>query len=57
MGRGFDDGVACMSIDASAPISTGWQQAGFVSFAYRLAHLTVPRGQLLSALFALFYFV
>ena len=57
MGRGFDDGVAYLSSDTSAPISTGWQQAGFVSFAYRLAHLTVPRGRLLAVLFTLFYFV
>ena len=33
----------------------GWLQAGFGSFAYRLAHLRLPRATLVSALAALFF--
>jgi hypothetical protein len=35
----------------------GWLQAGFGSFAYRLAHLCVPRATLVSALAMLFFIV
>jgi len=34
----------------------GWLQAGFGSFAYRLAHLHAPRATLVSALAMLFFF-
>lgn len=34
----------------------GWVQAGFVSFAYRLAHLCISRSAVLSVLVAVFYF-
>jgi len=33
----------------------GWLQAGFCSFAYRLAHLHVARATMVSALAALFF--
>ena len=35
----------------------GWLQAGFGSFAYRLAHLHAPRATLVSALAMLFFLV
>jgi hypothetical protein len=34
----------------------GWLQAGFGSFAYRLAHLHAPRATLVSVLAMLFFF-
>jgi hypothetical protein len=34
----------------------GWLQAGFSSFAYRLAHLIVPRPIAIIGVGALFYF-
>lgn len=34
----------------------GWLQAGFSSFAYRLAHLHAPRLTLVGALATLFFF-
>jgi hypothetical protein len=34
-----------------------WQQAGFSSFAYRLAHLRVPRNLLIPLVAVLFYLV
>jgi hypothetical protein len=33
-----------------------WKQAGFSSFAYRLAHLTLPRPLATAAAFLFFYF-
>jgi len=33
----------------------GWLQAGFSSFAYRLAHLSVPRLTVVSAMALLFF--
>ena len=33
----------------------GWLQAGFGSFAYRLAHLRLPRATVVGALAALFF--
>ena len=32
-----------------------WPQAGFSSFAYRLAHLALPRTVLTASVFAVFY--
>ena len=32
----------------------GWLQAGFSSFAYRLAHLSAPRPAVIGTLFLLF---
>jgi hypothetical protein len=40
---------------SSSPLSTGWLQAGFSSFAYRLAHLTVPRGVAIFGAGLMFY--
>jgi hypothetical protein len=37
--------------------SSGWRQAGFSSFAYRLAHLTLPRPVTVAGAFFLFYLV
>ena len=34
----------------------GWRQAGFVGFAYRLAHLRAPRALVLGAIGLLLYF-
>ena len=45
-------------VDAGEPpISTGWLQAGFSSFAYRLAHLTVPHGVAVFGAGLLFYLI
>jgi len=37
-------------------LSNQWLQAGFISFAYRLAHLTLPRSLTILSISALFYF-
>jgi len=50
-------GLAYLEIDRRAPRDSGWQQAGFDSFAYRLAHLALPRPLILGAIAALFYLV
>ena len=36
-------------------LSNRWLQAGFTSFAYRLAHLTLPRSAAILSISALFY--
>jgi hypothetical protein len=36
-------------------LSDRWLQAGFTSFAYRLAHLTLPRSLALLSISTLFY--
>jgi hypothetical protein len=35
----------------------GWRQAGFVSFAYRLAHLCAPRSIVIASLALAFVFI
>ena len=35
--------------------STGWRQAGFPSFAYRLAHLGLPWPITVMGMFVIFY--
>ena len=35
----------------------GWLQAGFSSFAYRLAHLRAPRSMLIGVLCVVFFIV
>lgn len=40
---------------ASEYLRQGWVQAGFSSFAYRLAHLRASRSLLLSCLSVLFF--
>lgn len=38
------------------PVQTfGWLQAGFFGFAYRLAHLSLPRPLVMAALTVFFY--
>ena len=48
-------GLAYLETGFRAPRDSGWQQAGFDSFAYRLAHLALPRPLMLTAIAALFY--
>lgn len=48
-------GLAYLETAVRAPRDSGWQQAGFDSFAYRLAHLAWPRPLTLAAIAALFY--
>lgn len=49
--------VAYRSDEAAISVDHRWLQAGFSSFAYRLAHLTVPRAPLSAALLAIFYLI
>ena len=44
------------SVGAFAYPRLGWRQAGFVSFAYRLAHLSVARPLAFAGLFLVFLF-
>lgn len=48
--------VAYQSDEAAVSVDR-WLQAGFSSFAYRLAHLAVPRLPLSAALLAIFYLI
>jgi hypothetical protein len=48
-------GLAYSETRFQAPRDSGWSQAGLKSFAYRLAHLALPRPLMISALAALFY--
>lgn len=50
-------GLAYLETALKAPRDSGWQQAGFDSFAYRLAHLALPRPLTLAAIVTLFYLV
>ena len=50
-------GLAYLETALRAPRDSGWQQAGFDSFAYRLAHLALPRPLILTTIAALFYLV
>lgn len=50
-------GLAYLEMALRAPRDSGWQQAGFDSFAYRLAHLALPRPLTLAAIATLFYLV
>jgi hypothetical protein len=43
-----------VSVGAFEYLLLGWRQAGFVSFAYRLAHLRTPRTLIMGAIAALF---
>jgi len=49
------NGLAYPETGFRAQRNSGWQQAGFDSFAYRLAHLALPRPLILTAIAALFY--
>jgi hypothetical protein len=44
-----------VSVGAFEYLLLGWRQAGFVSFAYRLAHLRASRPTLIGALFLMFF--
>ncbi len=48
--------VAYQATGFSSVFATGWLQAGFFSFAYRLAHLRLSRTSVLGVMFLLFYF-
>lgn len=48
--------VAYQSGEAAAFFDR-WMQAGFSSFAYRLAHFCVPRLALTAALLVIFYLI
>ena len=50
-------GLAYFETALRAPRDSGWQQAGFDSFAYRLAHLALPRLLIVTTIAALFYLV
>ena len=43
-----------VSVGAFEYLFLGWRQAGFLSFAYRLAHLSAPRTLIIGAMAALF---
>jgi hypothetical protein len=57
MGASPDHAIAYRSSELAPELHARWLQAGFSSFAYRLAHLAVPRGASLVALIACFYLV
>lgn len=46
--------IETVSVGAFEYHLLGWRQAGFVSFAYRLAHLHAPRAVLIGAVSLLF---
>jgi hypothetical protein len=46
-----------VSVGAFEYLFLGWRQAGFLSFAYRLAHLCAPRTLIIGAVAALFILV
>jgi hypothetical protein len=46
-----------VSVGAFEYLLLGWRQAGFVSFAYRLAHLRASRPTVIGVLFLLFFLV
>jgi hypothetical protein len=49
------NGVAYPGAVCPVPRSSRWLQAGFKSFAYRLAHLALPRPAMIAAVAAMFY--
>ncbi|HEV7278157.1 MAG TPA: hypothetical protein VGN80_17915 [Devosiaceae bacterium] len=52
----FDRAVTVPSARAASPSDARWLQAGFSSFAYRLAHPALPRPFIMTLLLATFYF-
>ena len=50
-----DRRIAYQSVPSATPIAQ-WQQAGFSSIAYRLAHLPIARVLALGMASAIFYF-
>ncbi len=49
------DSIAFISARHFPLLTERWQQAGLVSFAYRLAHFQLSRGVAIAAVSALFY--
>lgn len=49
--------IAYQSNELQDHLEDGWLQAGFNSFAYRLAHFEVTRAVLVSVLASIFYIV
>ena len=47
--------MRALSASAFVFLRLGWRQAGFVSFAYRLAHLRAARPAVIGTLAALFF--
>ncbi|MDR3472065.1 MAG: hypothetical protein P4M09_10290 [Devosia sp.] len=56
MWTGLRRGARRLSDARSKLSSTELRRAGFSSFAYRLAHLTLPRPMTVAGVFCLFYF-
>jgi hypothetical protein len=52
-----DHSIAYQTAPFGSPLSDTWKQAGIFSFAYRLAHLSMPRLGALTLVSAFFYFV
>jgi hypothetical protein len=52
----FSRSIAYRSVESFSPAANGWVQAGFSSFAYRLAHLYAPRFFMTFIVGAVFYF-
>ena len=50
-----EGGLAYPEAGFRAQRHSGWPQAGLKSFAYRLAHLALPRPLTIAAVAALFY--
>jgi len=57
MRRVLVDRVEYQTVSNSSVLTTRWMQAGVFSFAYRLAHLSVPRFGALISLSVMFYLV
>lgn len=51
-----NDSISYDFVHAGTVPTNGWQQAGFISIAYRLAHFHMSRPALIAAVSALFYF-
>ena len=52
-----DHSIAYQTAPFGSPLSDTWKQAGIFSFAYRLAHLSMPRLGALTLVSAFFYLV
>ena len=56
MRRVWDRCIAYVSSSHAPPNADKWQQAGFSSIAYRLAHFSASRTLVLGFISAIFYF-
>jgi hypothetical protein len=52
----FSRSIAYRSVESLSPAASGWVQAGFLSIAYRLAHLYAPRFCVIFIVGIIFYF-